>query len=234
MLRKIIIIFLLSLIPQTVLATDSVTITNDYIVDIKDGDDKTYNDKSLRVDFKQVYLTGFFGDWQHGFELGGYIKDKRRSAYSSALRVRENDQTFQIGTDQVLQLSFVGKLDLRYTHIEEIEKPGDKDELFVYGLGVDKYYGDYHYWTAMIYNDPREGDRFSVIISNTLADLNSYLRVGVVPRSDGTWGYFGTVKYHWILAGYAYTREFDFTTLDRKVFTIALQIPFDLKWNREE
>ena len=80
MLRKIVIIFLLSLIPRTVIATDSVTITNDYIVDIKDGDDKTYNDKSLRLDFKQVYLTGFFGDWQHGFEIGGYIKEKRRSA----------------------------------------------------------------------------------------------------------------------------------------------------------
>lgn len=226
-------VFLLWL-PNIVMGADSLTITNDYIIDIKDGGDKTYNDTYIRLDYKQLYAVGFLGEWQHGFEIGGFIKDERMSAYSAMLRSRGNDQTYQVGTDQVLGMGFVGKVDLRYIHIEELEKTGDKHDLFVYGLGFDKYYGDYNYVTAVIYNDPRKSDRFSVVISNTLANQNSYLRLGVVPRSDGTLGYFGTIKYHWIVAGYAYTREFDFTTLDRKVFTLALQIPFDLKWDREE
>ena len=77
---------------------------------------------------------------------------------------------------------------------------------------------------------PRHGEG----ISHTFATQDASLRLGIVPRTDGTVGYFGLAKYHWLFAGYAFTREFDFSTLDRRVITFGVQIPFDLKWSRPE
>lgn len=211
------------------LAFDGVTLTGDVI---EDSNDRTFLDKSIRIDYRQLHATGYLGNWQKGGEIGGYLLDRRRSAYDLFVRLRENDRTVSIGTDQVLARGFVGKLQLRHVRIDEAEKPGDRTDLWVYGLGFDKYYGDYHYFTAVYYNDPREAGRFSVVMSNTFATPNGSLRLGVVPRSDGTRGYFASVKYRWLFLSYAYTREFDFATFDRRVFSLGVQMPFDLVWDR--
>lgn len=211
------------------LAFDGVTLTGDFI---GDSNDRTFLDKSIRIDYRQLHATGYLGNWQKGGEIGGYLLDQRRSAYDLLVRLRENDGTVSIGTDQVLTRGFVGKLQLRYIRIDEAEKPADRTNLWVYGAGFDKYYGDYHYFTAVYYNDPRESGRFSVVVSNTFATPNASLRLGVIPRSDGTRGYFATIKYHWLFFSYAYTREFDFATFDRRVLSLGVQIPFDLVWDR--
>lgn len=212
-------------------AGDSVTLTYDYI---KDSNDKTFHDKSIRIDYRQVYATGYLGNWQKGVEVGGYLLDQRKSSYGGYVRVRELDESYQISTEQVLTKGYVAKLQLRYIHIDEPERTSDKTNLLVYGLGFDKYYGDYHYLSAMYYNDPRKAGRFSLVISNTLATRDSNIRAGLIPRSDGTLGYFFMAKYHWVFLGYSFTREFDFSTFDRRDITFGLQVPFDLAWSREE
>lgn len=243
MTKKILPVVLLSLVllrPATALAVDGVTLANEYILDVKDGVDKTYNDKSVRYDFRQMYVTGYLGDFQTGVEFGGYFKDSRRSAYSGYMRFRDLeatpgdqvDQTYAIGTEQVLRYGFVGKLELRYIHLSVLEPPETRHNLFVVGAGFDKYYGDYHFFSAEYFNDPRKNGGWSVVISNTFATVDSSLRLGIVPRSNGRPGYFGLVKYHWLFAGYAFTKEFDFSTLDRRSVTFGLQVPFDLKWSR--
>jgi len=210
---------------------EGVTLLNDHILDVNNGgDNSSYDDKSARVDYRQIYLTGYLGNFRTGWEGGGYVKDTRKSAYSGYGRFRDVDRTYQIETDQVLKYGLVGKLEFRYIYLLSPETPTDPSNLYVYGAGLDKYYGDYNYLSVEYLNDPRNASRFSVIISNTFADEKSSLRLGVVPRSDGTVGYFGFAKYHWILLGYAFTREIDFSTLDRRVFTFGLQMPFNLIW----
>ncbi|MBI5746902.1 MAG: hypothetical protein HZA13_07855 [Nitrospirae bacterium] len=214
---------------KPLLAADGVTLVYDYI---RDSNHKTFLDKSIRIDYGQAYAIGFLGNWQKGGEVGGYFLDYRKSSYGSYVRIRELDESYQLSTEQVLTKGYVAKLQVRYIHIDEPEKPTDKKNLFVYGVGFDKYYGDYNYLSAMYYNDPRESGRFSLIISNTFATKNSYLRLGITPRSDRTVGYFAITKYHWVFFGYSFTRDFDFATFDRRAVTFGLQIPFDLVWSQ--
>ena len=217
----------------TVHAFDGVTLTADYIVD-KGVQRRSYLDKEIRLEYRRVFVAGFLGDYQQGGEIGGSILDRRRSAYSLTVRRRENDRMIQPGIEWVLGSGFIIKGEVRFIKVDEPESPTTGDRLTVYGVGLDRYYGDYHYASLMYYTDPRESGRFSVILSNTWADLNHSLRVGLIPRSDRTIGYFITARYHWVLVAYAYTREFDFTALDRRVATIGLKIPFDRRWSRPE
>lgn len=218
-------------VSKALFAADGINMTYNYI---KDSNDRIFHDKAIRIDYRQLYAVGYLGDWQRGGELGGYLLDSRRSSYDGYIRIREFDKTYHLGTEQVLREGYVAQFQIRYIHIDEPEKPDDRTDLFVYGLGFVKYYGDYNYFSAIYYNDPRKAGRFSVILSNTLATQNSSLRLGVVPRSDGTLGYFVVGKYRWFYMGYSYTREFDFATFDREVVTVGFQIPFDLAWNREQ
>jgi len=206
------------------LAKNDVSLTLDHIVD---SNGRTFLDKSLYLSYEQLYGIAFLGNWQKGGEVGGYFFDARRATYSSYARFREFDASYQIATEQPLSDAYVAKLQFRAVHISKLENKGDPRNLTVFGLGFDKYYGDYHYLSAMYYNDPRESGRFSIVLSNTFATKASYLRLGLVPRSDGTTGYFTTLKYRWALLGYAFTREFDFATFDRKVFTFGLSLPFE-------
>lgn len=215
-------------------AGDGITLSNDHITDLKEENrNRAFEDTMVRIDFKQIYGTWYLGNYQYGAEFGGYINDARRSSYSANLRFRSNDSTYWIGTDQVFKAGFVGKMSFRYIHVDELSPPDTKHDLFVYGFGFDKYYGDYNYFTAMYFNDPREAGHFSVSLSNTLSRKHSYLRLGLIPRSDGTLGYYGTVKYHWFFIGYAFTKEFDYTALDRRVTSFGVQMPFDLDWGSE-
>ncbi len=245
-LNKRCLLYILAILLWTshALALDGITIATDYIVDVKDLDeDRTFYDKMIRIDYKNVYITGYLGNFQYGAELGGYIKDPRGSAYSGYVRIRYpdvlfssgfRDETYQIGTEQILGLGFVGRAEFRYIHVEDLAPPDTQDDLYVYGLGFDKYYGDYHYFSATFYNDPRDSDWYSFVLSNTFATRDSLLRVGIIPRTDGTLGYLAIVKYHWIFIGSSYTREFDFTTSDRRVISFGVQIPFNLKWSQGE
>jgi hypothetical protein len=222
----------------TVHAFDGVTLTADYIVD-KGAQRRSFLDKQIRLDYRRVFVAGFLGDYQKGGEIGGSILDRRRSAYSLTVRRRENDRMIQPGVEWVLGKGFVLKGEVRFIKVDEPESPITSDRLTVYGVGLDRYYGDYHYASLMFYSDPRGSGRFgkmdySIILSNTWADLNRSVRLGLIPRSDRTVGYFMTARYHWLLIAYAYTREFDFTALDRRVATIGLQIPFDRRWSRPE
>jgi hypothetical protein len=217
----------------TVHAFNGVTLTADYIVD-EGAQRRSFLDKQIRLDYRRVFVAGFLGDYQKGGEIGGSILDRRRSAYSLTVRRRENDRMIQPSVEWIMGKGFVLKSEVRYIKVDEPEPPITSDRLTVYGVGLDRYYGDYHYASLMYYTDPREGGRYSIILSNTWADLNRSLRLGLIPRSDRTVGYFLTARYHWLLIAYAYTREVDFTALDRRVATIGLQIPFDRRWSRPE
>lgn len=213
-------------------AADQLTFTFDYIEDsygrVKNKSDNVYQDKAARLDYKQFYGAVYFGNWQRGGEAGAYLKDRRNSVYGAQVRVRENDESWQAYTDQVMSGGFVGKLVARYIHVSEPETADEKTNLNVYGAGFDKYYGDYNYFTAMYYNDPRESGRYSVVISNTLATEKHYLRIGAVPRSDWKTGYFAAIKYNHFFMGYSYLPDYDFSTYDRNSITLGYSVPLHL------
>jgi len=211
-------------------AEDQVTFIFDYIEDsykrVQNKNDNIYQDKAIRVDYKQIYGVAYLGNWQSGGEAGAYFKDKRNSVYGTKVRIKEYDESYQIYTDQVLSGGYVGKLIARYIHVSEPETVSEKTDLNVYGIGFDKYYGDYNYFTAVYFNDPRESGRYSVVISNTLANGRDFFRLGAVPRSDGKTGYFTTLKYKQFYVGYSFYPYFDFSTYDRKTLSVGYSVPF--------
>lgn len=213
-------------------AADQVTLTFDYIEDshekVKNRGEDIYQDKAIRIDYSQFYGVAYLGNWQKGGEAGAYLKDRRNSVYGAQVRIKENDESYQVYTDQVMPGGFVGKLVARHIHVTEPETANEKTNLNVYGVGFDKYYGDYNYFSAIYFNDPRESGRYSIVLSNTLATEKHYLRVGAVPRSDGKTGYFTTIKYNYFLISYSYLPYYDFSTYTRNSVTFAYIMPFDL------
>ncbi|MCK5602290.1 hypothetical protein KAR91_10485, partial [Candidatus Pacearchaeota archaeon] len=149
------IVILLMLDGSVLFAADQITLTFDYIEDsydkARDKSDDIYQDKTVRVDYKQLYGVAYFGNWQRGGEVGAYLKDKRNSVYGGHIRIKENDELYQIYTDQVMSGGFVGKLVARYIHVSEPETAHEKTNLNVYGIGFDKYYGDYNYFSAIYF-----------------------------------------------------------------------------------
>lgn len=223
-------VVLLMLDGSVLFAADQITLTFEYIEDsydkTRDKSDEIYQDKTVLVDYKQLYGVAYFGNWQRGGEVGGYLKDKRNSVYGGHVRIKENDESYQIYTDQVMSGGFVGKLVARYIHVSEPETDNEKTNLNVYGIGFDKYYGNYNYFSAIYFNDPREAGRYSVVISNTLATEKHYLRVGAVPRSDRKTGYFATVNYDCFFISYSYVPNYDFSTFDRRSITMGYRFTF--------
>ena len=59
-------------------AFEKVTFINDHILDVNNGGDSRYVDKSIRIDYSQMYVKGFLGNFRTGWETGGYFKDSRR------------------------------------------------------------------------------------------------------------------------------------------------------------
>ncbi|MDH3974767.1 MAG: hypothetical protein OEV42_10860 [Deltaproteobacteria bacterium] len=232
MLVGTLIVNLLLLKGSCLFAADQITFIFDYIEDshekVKNKGDHVYRDKAVRVDYKQVYGAAYFGNRQRGGEAGAYLKDKRNSLYGARVRIKENDESYQVYTDQVLSGGFVGKLVARYIHVSEPERADEKTNLTVYGIGFDRYYGDYNYFSAIYFNDPRESGRYSIVISNTLATEKHYLRVGAVPRSDWKTGYFTTVKYNHFFVSYSYLPNYDFSSYNRNSISLGYIMPFDL------
>ena len=120
---------------------DGVSLTADYIVD-EGAQRRSFFDKQIRLDYHRVFVAGFLGDYQRGGEIGGSILDRRRSAYSLTVRRRENDRTIQPGVEWVLDKGFVLKGEVRFIKVDEPEPPITSDQLTVYGVGLDRYYGE--------------------------------------------------------------------------------------------
>lgn len=224
-------LFILLLSSPSLYAADQATFIFDYIEDshekVKGKSDDIYQDKVLRIDYKQVYGVAYLGNWQKGGEAGGYLKDSRKSVYGAWVRIKSDDESYQIYTDQVLSGGFVGKLLARHIHVSNPETANEKTNLNVYGVGFDKYYGDYNYFSAVYYNDPRESGRYSIVMSNTFATEKHYLRLGAVPRSDWKTGYFATVKYDRFFISYSYLPYYDFSTYNRTSVSFGYTMPLD-------
>jgi hypothetical protein len=82
-----------------------VIIQWDHLVD---SNDKTFEDFWACVAYKQAHVQLWSGEFTDGAEIGGYLKDHRRSAYAGLYRFRDDfDHVLQFDTEQVLKKGWV-------------------------------------------------------------------------------------------------------------------------------
>jgi len=193
---------------------------NEYLDD-SDGD--TFHDPSVFVAYRQAHAQVWFGEFTTGAQIGGFVRDRRRSTYGSWYRFRDDfDHVVEANTEQILRDGFVLFGGVRY--IRAIPDDAVDRTLWLPIVGFDKYYGNYNFFSLRVIRDPRDTKETSFVISNRLSTKTRYLTVGLVPRTDGHLGYFVQGKWGlWRAAVGRYDR-FDFTDVDRTILTIGVEI----------
>lgn len=217
----------------TLLALSAATLAGEYpgtaIVQLEILDDEngeSLYDPSLYISVGQVHAQFWAGDFTEGYEIGGYLKDSRRSAYSVAYRYRKDlDSVVHVETEQVVKNGYVAVGSVRFIHsIPEL--PGEQDTV-QFGAGFDKYHGDYDFFSFRLFRDPRDDHHLTAVISHRFSkDAKRWVTLGLVPRSDDEVGAFVQSRWNWLRAGVGRYNRFDFTDVDRTIWNLGLQFDF--------
>jgi hypothetical protein len=205
---------------------------------LEDSNDMDYEDFSAFVSWKQVHAQVWSGEYTDGFQVGGYLRDRRKSTYAAFYRYRDDfDHVVQFDTEQVLKKGFVIAGMLRFIRIVDFgtkqqeailsgEDIGDEEQIQV-GAGFDWYWGDYNFLSFRAVNDPRDSGRWSFITSHRFQNEPAfYIQPGVILRTDGEQGWFlrGKIKmFVWSVGDFD---RFDWTDVDRTTYMAGVEIPF--------
>jgi len=200
--------------------------------------DREFEDFTAFVSYKQAHFQVWTGEFTDGAEIGGYLRDRRRSTYSGLYRFRNNfDHVLQFDTEQVLGKGWVSATMLRGIRVLHHDaavaeaagtdlRVGEETQ-FQFGQGFYWYYGDYNFLTSRAVSDPREGGRWTFISSNRFHHSeNIYVEPGWIIRTDRSTGWFfgGKIKYfRWLVGDFD---RFDWTDTDRTVYSAGVEIPF--------
>jgi hypothetical protein len=191
---------------------------------IEDSNDNTFDDFWGFLSYRQTHYQVWYGDFTKGGEVGGFLRDHRRSTYSAFYRYRKDfDQVLEIETEQILRKGFVLAALLRGIHVIP-EGAGVERDQVLYGTGLDYYWSDYNFASFRAISDPRQGGRWSFITSVRLHHgASTYVQPGVVNRTDGSTGWFlnGKIRlFRWSVGKY---NQFDWTDVDRTIYSAGLE-----------
>ncbi len=189
---------------------------------IAESDGDTFDDPSLFLAYTPAHAQIWSGEFTLGAEIGGFLRDSRRSTYAAFYRFREDfDQVIEVSTEQLAGRGVVLFAGVRFIHAED-EAAEDRD-MWEPRVGFDKYYGNYNFVSFRAVRDPRKSGRYSFVLANRFGARDWYVTLGFVPRTDGDQGYFVQGKWRWLRAGFGRYNQFDFTDIDRTVFNVGLE-----------
>jgi len=191
---------------------------------LKDSDDRTFEDYWGFLSYKQMHVQAWDGEFTKGGEIGGFLRDHRRSTWSAFYRYRKDfDQVVEIDTEQILKKGFVLAGILRGIHVIPDNTGTDRDQL-QYGTGFDYYFGDYNFYSFRAISDPRAGGRWSFVTSARLQHGQAiYVQPGIVKHTDGSTGWFVQGKYKILRLSAGKYNQFDWTEVDRTIYSVGLE-----------
>ncbi|MFQ5876331.1 MAG: hypothetical protein ACE5JH_01375 [Acidobacteriota bacterium] len=204
----------------------------------EDSNDRQFDQFSGFLAYKQSHAQVWSGDYFDGFEIGGYLRDSRRSTYAALYRFRDEfDHILQFDVEQVAPRGFVVAGSLRLIdiiHHDEKQREaavtgeavGD-DFQAQFGAGFDWYWGDYNFLSFRAISDPREGGRWSFVTTHRFSRTETiYVQPAVILRTDGSASWFVRGQYRHVLVVVGKFDEFDFTDVDRTIYSAAFEIRF--------
>ncbi len=194
---------------------------------LEDSNDREFEDFWAFVSYRQAHAQVWSGEFTDGFQIGGYLKDGRRSTYAALYRFRDDfDHVLQFDVEQVLKRGFVQATMLRGIRVIPDDTGEDRTQL-QFGTGFDWYWGDYNFLTFRAISDPREGGRWSFITGHRFQNGEDfYVEPAFIVRTDRSTGWLvrGRIKYfRWMVGDFD---RFDFTDVDRTVYSVGIEIPY--------
>jgi hypothetical protein len=193
----------------------------------RDSNDDNLDDFSVFASYKQAYIQVWSGEYTDGVEVGGYLRDSRKSTYSAFYRYRHDfDHIVQLETDQVLAHGFVWVGQVRFIHVIPADAEGGQDQI-QYGTGFDWYHGDYDFLTFRAISDPRVGGRWTFQLSHRFYHgTGFYIEPAILPRTDGTTNWFVRGKYKYLVWLVGDFNQFDFSDIERKQLSLGIEFPW--------
>ena len=151
------------------------------------------------------------------------MRDRRGSSYGIAIRRRSGgfvaDTALDVDTQQRWR-NFVAGVATRFFWAD---RPETDNLLVVPQAALQAYYRDASYVSLAVTHDPRPGTGTTFRFANRTAFGAVALDVAVAPRTDGVvhWALGG--RWRCFTLGYGRERDFDFTRLDRRVFSFGFR-----------
>jgi hypothetical protein len=183
-------------------------------------------DSTFYVVWPRQHLTMTFGSFASGAEWGGYVRDRRGSTYEAALRRRQggwlSDTALDLGTEQrFARLVWGGAVRAFWP-----DSPETSNLLFVPSGGVQMYYRGESFASLRVVHDPRPDTGTTLRFANRWTRGRNFLEATIAPRTDGVVNWSMQARWGYALFGYGHERDFDFSRLDRHVWSFGFQYDF--------
>jgi hypothetical protein len=173
-------------------------------------------DTTFHVKWPHMNASLTLGSFDMGAEWGGFVRDRRGSAYGVSIRRRfggwVENTSFQLETLQKLGRTVLGASAKLFWP----DNPAQGEAFSVVpGATCEVYYGDYSFVSLRITHDPRPDTGTTFRLTNRLARERHSIELALAPRTDGALSWGVAARYGFLVAGVASENDYDFTELDR-------------------
>ena len=210
-------------------AVDRVALFTEWVSDRDSppGRPATYVDPVLFAARGEVHAFLNVGTFARGVEIGATRRDGRGSSYAGFVRRRQggaiDDTALEVATAQKLR-RVVGTASVR---MQWPDHPEGDNVLLIPSLGADLYTSSYSFASFRAILDPRPYAGVAFMLSNRISTRTAFIEALLVPRTDGVLNWSVRGRWRWLHVGYSYEEDFDYSRIDRAVWTFGLQ--FDLE-----
>jgi hypothetical protein len=213
----------------SVQAVDRVALFTEWVSDRDSppGRPAGYVDPVLFTARGSVHAFLNVGSFARGLQVGAHRRDRRGSSYTGFMRRRQggaiDDTAVEVATAQKLR-RFVGTAALR---LQWPDHPEGANVLLVPSLGAELYTGSYSFAAFRAILDPRPEAGMTFMLSNRFSTRTAFVEALLVPRTDGVLNWSVRCRWRWFHAGYSYEQDFDYSRIDRAVWTFGLQLDLE-------
>lgn len=175
-----------------------------------------YLDTTFDVIWPHMHASLTLGSFDMGCEWGGFVRDRRGSAYGLVLRRRTGGRventSLQFESLQKLGRTVVGASARMFW--PDAAAQGDPFSI-VPAASCEVYYGAYSFAAVRLFWDPRPGTGTTLRITNRWAGARRALDLSIAPRTDGALSWGAMVRWGFFAVGLSSEDDYDFTAIDR-------------------
>jgi len=104
--------------------------------------------------------------------------------------------------------------------------PETSNLLLVPSVSLQVYYRSDSCVSIRVVRDPRSHTGTTLRLANRWARRHGFVEAAIAPRTDGVVNWSMQARWGYALCGYGHERDFDFSRLDRQVWSFGFQYDF--------